>query len=59
MEKTNKYRASKMGGKLHIISLCEIAKLPIGENVKANYSVRNKDGSVSIQSASGILKSHH
>ncbi|KAH0793074.1 UBA/TS-N domain containing protein [Histomonas meleagridis] len=56
--KENNYRSSKLGKNLKVISLCEIANLPIGKEVTAKYEVRNKDGTMQQKSVKGRMDSH-
>lgn len=52
----NKYRLSKMGKQLHIISLVEIAKLPIGAEVTESIPCRDEKGKMIAKNVKGCLK---
>ncbi|KAH0790022.1 UBA/TS-N domain containing protein [Histomonas meleagridis] len=56
--KNNLYKSSIIGKSLHIISLCEIANLPMNQNIKVKYPVFNEDGSVTYKESAGFLKDH-
>lgn len=54
----NKYKSSVMGKQLHIISLVEIANLPIGKEVTIDVPCHTPDKKVRMKKVSGVLKDH-
>ncbi|OHT07174.1 UBA/TS-N domain containing protein [Tritrichomonas foetus] len=54
----NRYRASQMGKQLHIISLVEIAKIPMGKNVTVTIPCRDAEGNLTQKNVTGFLKNH-
>lgn len=52
----NKYRSSLMGKQLHIISLVEIAKIPMGKEIIEKIPCRDENGNMVTKKVNGCLK---